>query len=493
MNQLAMHDILQKFTGTFPSRIAKSFYLNGPPQSGKSYLLKQLAHQLPRYYPRTQVILLSDYPDHDLSGLGLRILEELQGAYFDQEVPATPLSLSATWHWFAERAHVNTTQNLVILIDLGQPAISSLSALCSAMRDLEGRWNHPNFRIYHLLAAYWDSKALARYHQETIETSFPYTIADNYFFWSGIQRQEIAGILKSVRPLDANDLNAELMFELTGGIPGVVIETLNELGAQEFTMENLFRAIHTVAEEGMTQLAWSRVMAALPVEAKRTLTQLLTMRILPVMEENDNVVPLLNAGLAGIQRINHKTYLGFHSWFAELFTRNHSQILGLDRQSLISQEMLIPQAVTFNFEAYRSIERIENTTRHLLTRYLLANTDHASDFLTNRLKKPIGDTNLFDDAALRSKEWQTKSLGRGLASPINPQIAFLTTGDLEKLLWEIAGETKSELWRQLASITGELKDIRDAVMHNQIIDRRVLQKLDVMLETIYELNCKFSP
>jgi hypothetical protein len=86
-----------------------------------------------------------------------------------------------------------------------------------------------------------------------------------------------------------------------------------------------------------------------------------------------------------------------------------------------------------------------------------------------------------DDAYDRASGWRQKNFQNGIGSKLNPLIAYISTSDLSQLITEIPfeGIFSNDL---IASIEA-VAPIRDAVMHNQIIDEK-------SLETLYDLQDK---
>ncbi len=82
-----------------------------------------------------------------------------------------------------------------------------------------------------------------------------------------------------------------------------------------------------------------------------------------------------------------------------------------------------------------------------------------------------------EDAHHRADAWRARCLRKGLPVGLNPLLAYCTTTELAELIGEIAAEIRSQEWRDVATAISELKDIRDSVMHNQLIEDSALDKL----------------
>jgi hypothetical protein len=56
-------------------------------------------------------------------------------------------------------------------------------------------------------------------------------------------------------------------------------------------------------------------------------------------------------------------------------------------------------------------------------------------------------------------------------------MAYLTTNDLAGIICEIAMEIRSDQWKKIAKVLESTIGIRDAVMHNQMIDDQAYLRL----------------
>jgi len=86
----------------------------------------------------------------------------------------------------------------------------------------------------------------------------------------------------------------------------------------------------------------------------------------------------------------------------------------------------------------------------------------------------------------RALNWKERNRQHNINSVIlNPEIAYLSTGDLATLVKEIGVENDWNSWEQIGNQIENLQGIRNTVMHNQIIDLADLEKLYKLREHIY--------
>src|SRR5262245_42060520 len=92
---------------------AKALYLNGPPLSGKSYLLRALAQELPSLYSGMRVLGPYDISKVSSNRIGSALLQTLHGGYFDEPIPEESLNLIDGLLWFGRIARVASPLSVV--------------------------------------------------------------------------------------------------------------------------------------------------------------------------------------------------------------------------------------------------------------------------------------------------------------------------------------------------------------------------------------------
>jgi hypothetical protein len=188
-----------------------------------------------------------------------------------------------------------------------------------------------------------------------------------------------------------------------------------------------------------------------------------------------------------VDKVSSERYLSFRSWYTELLTRLHLEELGISDEETgqIRIEELMPKVSELNVEAYRLVNDIENQARNFVAIQLCLRQDNGSPILKDRSKKLNDYERVFEDAHQRAVDWKARSANKGLPVDMNPLLAYLSTSDLADLIEEIAIEMKAEAWRRIARAIRDLTGVRDAVMHNQMIDDADLQRLYDLQASIY--------
>jgi hypothetical protein len=142
----------------------------------------------------------------------------------------------------------------------------------------------------------------------------------------------------------------------------------------------------------------------------------------------------------------------------------------------------MPAISGLNLEAYRVINDLERQARNLVaTRLSLGPwTGH---ILKGRAVRFNEKTGRHEDAHQRAAGWRADSIDKGL---LNPLPAYLSTRYLAFIIKEIGKEMGSQPLRSIADALLELSGIRDAVMHNQLVDAAALLRLHELRADVYE-------
>ena len=225
------------------------------------------------------------------------------------------------------------------------------------------------------------------------------------------------------------------------------------------------------------------LLSQLPPESGDILRELIFQKRLAVRAFTPGVERLYIAGLIRRKQVGENYYIEFNSWYVELMVYIHSEQLGIPDKNIkkIDIDELMPPTSSISMEAYRLINEIENLTRNYITIQLCVENETHFHFLAGRGRKYNPEKQVEDDAYERAEDWQNRSRERGLRTELNPLIAYLSTRDLANLIEELGAEMRSPAWLRIAQAIRKLSDVRDAVMHNQVID-------DGGLLSLYELH-----
>jgi hypothetical protein len=427
-----------------------------------------------------------------ITSLGMLMVQDCRDAGFLDTPPPTAsgLDLARAWEWFSDHAHTPPRQTLVVFVDLentNRSDLSTIGDLFSSARRLEGTWRQRSMRISHILTGYWDHPGLEHYFQ-SINTSFPYTVGHNYAVWNGLSAEEMASLVDRARPGEAHPLHSRVLFELTGGHPAAALDILDQIPPGDLCFPTLLTSTHQAATNGPAGQALLDAWRQLPIESRSVLRDLALQRRIPTAMLPLHLERLRVAGAIRLDRIGETNYLNFRSWYVELLVRLHAQELGIADEQIqrIRIDELIPQTSELNAEAYRLINDIENQARNFVTIQLSLRKPQGEHILQGISVRHSQQEQIFIDAYDRATDWQARSADKGMPAALNPLLAYLSTRDLANIVEEIGIELDSKAWQRIAQVIRDLAGVRDAVMHNQLIDDAVLQRLYDLQADIYE-------
>jgi hypothetical protein len=255
------------------------------------------------------------------------------------------------------------------------------------------------------------------------------------------------------------------------------------------TLSRLIEAMYNVAQNSPTTQKLCAIWQKLPAEATHLITPMLLRRHVKASPALKYADDLLTSGVAQWKTVGNATYLEFRSWYIELVVRSHLNELGLSDQftAPILAEDLIPLLLTFNQEAFQLIHDIESCARHLVSTYLLMHHVGDDHILKGHAKIRNERTGIFEDLYDRTLNWRNRTEKNGLMVRHNPLITYSTTRDLAVLIEEIGREVKIRDWIEIANSMQKLVVVRDAVMHNQLIEFDTLEQLYSLQAKIYRL------
>ncbi len=476
-----------RFIKSVQTHTSSTFFLNGLPRTGKTNFLGKLRAEL----------VLARIPAHVMgpyrvfqADTGYLIksmtLDLYNAAFIDRiNIPPEECDLTAFWEWAATQIK-SSNRVFLIMIDVGSSGRLNpqfVAAIFSSARKLEDRNSSSGLRIHTIFEGYWDPYLLDTYYKK-IGVSFPYTPSYNYGIWLGIDEEETVK-LTTQRRMGTRPIMGKIIHEITGGNPSVILGILDRVGGRDLSLDNLTQATRAYAIDGNVSLELAELWSHMPTEAKKILLNIILKRRILGFIPAEIKQLLMCAGLISETIIEDREYIGLRSWYVELVVLTHANNIGLSdpRIDNINPMEFVPELTVINHEAYQVINDIENRVRNFAVRqrYQLCSEPHNTDPLDVDITIRGGKKNIADVI----RKWKARSEERGMLVDINPRIVYSTTSHLRGLLEEIAGQMNSVDWLNIALSIDEMRDIRDAVMHNQIISDRHLERLYQLRASIY--------
>jgi hypothetical protein len=473
----------------FETKFASTFFINGPPGAGKTHLLKDLADELPTYITNTQVLGPFNTAKDQVNAC---ILEELYDLRF-LESPA-PAGIDedwySTWTWLRDNLKTSKRQNYLVLIRLDGNNFrkyDELKTWFSSLRYTEHYWTNDKIRLLIVIAGYWNHLGLENYYNE-IQLSFPYTTSTNYISWNKISLDETIKLVSAkCNAALLSQSFGQLIYEITGGLAGAIMDVLKFLPSSNPSVAGIFFTTRRAAYEGEYGKSLVSSWSDLPAGSMEIVRELLLFGRLS--SRNQRMLDLLVvAGILRYQDIFKQSFVRISSWYMELLLRNNVEVLGVDDDAWkkIEFQEFAPLLCTLNVEAYKIIHHIENLIRNFALTKLFEQNESADHVLQNKVLKRIQSYEKYrdEDAFDRATDWRERSLQNGIDVSLNPLITYLSTGDLVQLLRE-AGAAGDATWKEIVDTMEKVTPIRDAVMHNQVIDEKSLESLYSLQVKVY--------
>jgi len=474
------------------SKGASTCFLNAPPGAGKSYLLAELPGIMKQFSPNLYVLGIYRSSQQSIPQQIAKDLYDM--AFLDEEIDKDSVSsLSNLWEYLNENIEVKSPKNFIILVELdniGFNNFDSFQTLASSIRYLEHLWDRDDIHLQVILAGFWNHHRVGDYYKR-IRLSFPYTGSRNYFIWRTISLEDTARLVKEKLAVEKLNLPYDkLVYEITGGHVGLIKDLLLELNPNKLTMKEVLRAAEASSQKGNYGKALVEVWKQFPADVLEIISKILLVKTIL-----DKIPPkyldlLFSSGVIDHQSILGEKYITLKSWYVELLIRNHLEELGIEKKQLgmILFDEYIPSITIFNAEGYRVINKIENLVRNFMVTKLCNEDAENEHILQYRIIKENSRTKEDEDAYTRTLDWKERSTKSGVEEGINPLIAYITTGDLVTVIRDCSSDTNPS-WRNIATAIEEIAPIRDAVMHNQIINEKSLKRLyELQAEILSLLN-----
>lgn len=473
---------------TLLSKKTASFFLNGPPHSGHSIAVQSFANNLNQSGSLPKLALLGPYSisTDELTQLPKMLGQDLLEKGFLAKLPEndSPEMLHQAWSELTSLLEISRQQSFLVMIDLAEPYaagdIEPLANLFSAIRTLESQPHDRNFGLYHLVTGFWNPNLLAG-RFDAISVSFPYSVGANYAVWEGIlEPTEISPLFN----FNFTNTWEPLLIEVTGGHLGVLQELAKSLNKNDFSLHEFLSVIDHLAQYGTTAQELVRLWQCFLPDISPSLQHLLPNKIIHLNHVREIQDLLLAAGIGKLTKVGGQYFFEIKSWYIERVMIHHSNALDIGSQQLIKHLLNepYPQLLTFNQQAYQLLNDIETKARLFVSNYLNEHNASEQHVLKNQVPH-LRDQ--YENAYERATAWKGKNSNKGLHTHYNPLIVYCSTSDLAEMIEKIGFDEERAEWKDVAKLVRNLVPIRDAVMHNQLIDETSLQRLYSLKEQIY--------
>lgn len=266
----------------------------------------------------------------------------------------------------------------------------------------------------------------------------------------------------------------------------MALDLIQKAGTERLSLDVMLEAISISVQDGVRSSRLLPYWQRLPDTSKGMLKALVNAQRIQVSAADDDADELVTAGLASRVESGGHIYLRLRSWYVELLARCHCRELGIPGVDVtVPLADLMPTATWLNVQAYALIHETENLIRNFLVLQLSGPGREDGGYLKGRGRKFDIDAGVSNDAFDRATTWRQKKARTEVGAGSKPLLAFLSTRDLAGILSELASQTGVTTWNGIARALLDLSDVRDAVMHNQLISDADYEELQSLRTSIY--------
>lgn len=494
-------NIVARIKHQLDTKPANTILINGAPGTGKSFLLDKLSEELSTELPKVKV--LGPYKETTTNPISCQFVTDLFDQGYLSEMPGQSVTddLNSTWFWLKDKLYSSVRQSFIILVDFDQISwndYNSLRVVFSSLRYLEYCWDSRQITFVFVVAGFWDHPGLEAYY-ESVQLSFPYTVGNNYLNWGGISCEDFELYSQDIEhSLFQKDGFFNVLYEIAGGNPKIIIEISRNIDPKELTIKNLLKATNNTATKGSLCDSLLSHWKELPTDSIEILNKVLILRQVPIKSTNSSVERLLLMGIVKVNSSNQIRCIEVKSWFVEVLLRTFAEELQLSKS--VSQnsniQELMPTLTVLHQRAYKLLQEIEILLRNFIVTQLWSYKLGDTPILSGWSPKipfvhynEFSEKNVKEDAQERAVNWRSRCQKKGLPVDLNPDIAYLSLPDLADILSELSMKRGTQKWEHVTSALNEIVSIRDAVMHNQLIE---INDFDRILKLKNKINTAIS-
>jgi len=397
------------------------------------------------------------------------------------ELVNKPTSLTSFFERIKPALYKEMIRHLVILVDdldQNKMAFEDIAILLSSVRGFYTEWREIDINVHFVFAGQVNSSRLLTYYKEPDNASWPFLQGKTIYHLLPLTTDEILGNIgktgvDSKKPLE---LYTQYLFELSNGDLYTVLEILKKLDKKNFSCHSLFDAAEKLANSSEWIEKIRLIINGLSAEASKILIICLQGSFVSVSDKGLKEELLLS----GLFSNNKDKTVGISNPVMERSLRkNWSRIKPIDAPDIFPDlAELIPPVYVLNRTAYELLSEIEMRLRNIVVLRLDAHK-MGNHILSNLNYETNSRTDQKEDQYFRSSDWRRRVGKSQYVDAHAALISYTDTRDLLGLIDHLIAK-KDEVLGRLESIRSRLdglKDIRDAVMHGQVINEKSVENL----------------
>ncbi len=484
----------------YESMRGRQIIILGGPQSGKTRMLTELRQKIEQvnrlwlvYGPVPAQSLLSPMFYSTL----LHWLQH-EGVLEAQTDPTDiPTSLLDFWQEVSPFLNKNLVRRIVILVDdanLDELGETDLVARFSAVRGFHEEWTDVDLTVHFVWAGTALASRLTELYKGSDRASWPFVRDHTLYLLPDLTVSEVyAWLVGTAKHTPQRLIHAEYLHEMTQGSVACLSAILQHLGESPINCAGLLRAAESLfADQQWIDTIRSHIVN-LSDNARQQLGvllngQFLSVRQFCVLEDELNIF-----GLVRVDKVDELRLLRLHNWLIECTLRRHWNVF----QPIVGSDVfrddseLLPPTQVIDRGAFALLTEIESLLRNIVVVRLTGQQGKAHPFVGLNLevkrRGPIGDPE-YEDQYTRSTKWK-KSVGNSrFVDTHGALISYTDIKDLLGLLDHLfsVNDHVTEPLRWIRPKLNGFKEIRDAVMHGQIITEESLDNLIEIRQDLYE-------
>jgi hypothetical protein len=456
----------------------------GSPGSGKTNFLDQLREDLSLRH-RSWIAFTAGPASSLLSStffVNLVDFLKREGCLNPQfDLPDRSFSLTGFFEKVSPALYKEMIRHLVILVDdldQNRMPLDQISNLLSSVRGFYTEWRDIDINVHFVFAGQVNPRALLGLYRDADSASWPLEQGKTIFHLPPLTLDEVNEKINKSRGSSGVKvgLYSRYLFELSNGDVFTIARILSNLSNKNLSCQLFF----DTAEMLVDSADWIHILdlrvrdlsaRAFDVLVRNLQGQFVCLSDQELREE------LFLSGLFRETQFN-SVYL-INPVVERSLRQNWSDIKPKDAPDVFGNlSELIPPVFCLNSTAFELLSEIEMLLRNLVVVRLGIRTKQKH--LLSGLNYEINPrTDLKEDQYFRSSDWRSQVGKSHFVDAHAALISYTDTKDLLRLLDHLI-ETKDEVISSLKSLRPQLsgmKDIRDAVMHGQIINEKSVENL----------------
>ncbi len=436
---------------------------------------------------------------------------------FDKSKLQDAASLSIFFSWMKEFVDISNLPPLVIGVDAIEiESYNDLHDLYSSQRKFCTEWKKEEveFEVHFISLGNWVPTLLQKEYFTSI--SWPFDYDKNLHYFPDLTDFEIFDLLTEHNQFEPKRIHSQYLWELTRGDRMTINYLLLENKQPLLNCEEIFKSCLQIIEGSHAFVSMLELkLKVLSENAKEVLSELLDGYWRSISTRDDLAEELMSSGLVERYATGPITTFRFKNWVTESAIRHHKEQLShvFTFKSFGNYREIIPPVTCLNRSAYAYICEIENLLRNdiILRLSIINSSEHplmgintsrsvAEDLKRiERIKKKEARNESVSEEEKKTisayeiaKKWRDEIANNKYVDAHASLVSYIQTIDLLNILNTLA--TRKDVWANHVKFnnkdTNALKEIRDVVMHNQVITEASYDFLEKVRDDLYKALIK---